>query len=306
VNRDNLELPVHTLGIRPLRVIVQRFDQHHPTRTKGAHRHAFFELMFLEQGGGTHYFGGRGIDTKDGDLYLIAPGEVHDVSALTTACGWLVVFEASAIGLTSAPAAVNLPGELLLMSFLRPLGTQFGHFSIPKKHHTFWLERIVALQDELLHKRLGYVEAASWYLKLMLLEAARLAATELQDVSLHKQPLLTKVFAFIEGHFRESISLTDVARAVKRSRSHLTALVRSETGRTVLEWINERRLTEARRLLLDTYWSVERIAHEVGFTDAIYFTRRWRKATGTTPSQWRQTYRAHATKKGLRQTDKSS
>ena len=76
-----------------------------------------------------------------------------------------------------------------------------------------------------------------------------------------------------------------------RSRSHLTALVRRETGRTVLEWITERRLAEARRLLLDTDLSVERVALASGFSDAAYFTRRWRVAMRTTPHAWRAMHR---------------
>lgn len=282
---------MHTLGRRATRVVVQRFDDAHPTRAMPVHRHAFFELFFLERGGGTHRFADREVPALDGDLFVIAPGETHDTRGLRGARGWVVAFDASAIGVAAAGASHALPGELLLLSFLRPSGSIGGHFRVPLERRAFWTHLVEALRDELAQGRLGHADAARWYLKLLLLEATRLAAAELSDLSTRARPLLARVFAVIEARFREPISLAHVAREVGRSRSHLTALVRRETGRTVLEWIHERRLTEARRLLLDTDLSVERVAEACGFPDASYFTRRWRAATRTTPHAWRARHR---------------
>ena len=71
----------------------------------------------------------------------------------------------------------------------------------------------------------------------------------------------------IEARFSEKISLVDIARAVGRSPSHLTTVVREQTGMTVQQWIIERRMSEARqRLLLGNDENVEIVAERVGAT----------------------------------------
>ena len=90
-------------------------------------------------------------------------------------------------------------------------------------------------------------------------------------------------FSFIEDRYGEPISLRDVARAVSLSRGHLTTVVRRKTGRTVQEWIAERRMAEARRLLVETDLEAEEVSRRVGYGEAGYFVRSFRRNHGTTP-----------------------
>jgi len=60
------------------------------------------------------------------------------------------------------------------------------------------------------------------------------------------------------------------------------------TGRTVQEWIGERRIAEARRLLVETDLAVEEVGRRVGYRDPGYFVRPFRRAQGTTPLGWRR------------------
>lgn len=115
-------------------------------------------------------------------------------------------------------------------------------------------------------------------------------AVGLQEGLLSPQPLLLlNVFRFIEEHYQEPISLQDVAIAVGRSRAYLTDLVRKKTGKTVLNWIVERRMSEARRLLLETNQTIEWIAETVGYFDRRHFSRQFLRHHGTNPQEWRKT-----------------
>jgi AraC family transcriptional regulator, transcriptional activator of pobA len=108
------------------------------------------------------------------------------------------------------------------------------------------------------------------------------------DLRLNDEPLLAEVFGFIEERYSERVSLRDVARAVSLSRGHLTTVVRRKTGRTVQEWIAERRMAEARRLLVQTDLAVEEVGRRVGYRDAGYFVRTFRRTHGATPLGWRR------------------
>ena len=124
-----------------------------------------------------------------------------------------------------------------------------------------------------------------------LFNTAKLAG-ELQQWFLHPRPLLLSVFRFIEEHYQDSISLRDVAEVVGRSPAYLTDLVRRETGKTVLGWIVERRMAEARRLLLETSQSIEHITEAVGYFDRRHFSRQFLRLHGTNPQAWRKKHQS--------------
>jgi len=116
--------------------------------------------------------------------------------------------------------------------------------------------------------------------------------SRVEKILLQSQPLLNDVFRFIETNYQDSISLREVAEAVGRSPAYLTDLVRRETGKTVLSWIIERRMAEARRLLLETEQSVEQIAETVGYSDRRHFSRQFLRLHKVAPQAWRRTYQS--------------
>lgn len=69
---------------------------------------------------------------------------------------------------------------------------------------------------------------------------------------------------------------------------YLTTLVRRRTGRTVVDWITERRMVQARQLLTETDLPVNEIARSVGPSDPGYFARVFRHNDGVTPRAWRR------------------
>jgi AraC-like DNA-binding protein len=111
----------------------------------------------------------------------------------------------------------------------------------------------------------------------------------MQNAVVHKaEALLDQVFKFIEANYQQSIGLNDVAQAVGYSPAYLTDLVRRQTGQPVHDWIIERRLTEACRLLRETTDSASRIAEITGYQTTGYFFRQFRQRHGTTPRVWRK------------------
>jgi AraC-like DNA-binding protein len=104
-------------------------------------------------------------------------------------------------------------------------------------------------------------------------------------------PQLREVFDFIEANYRQPITLCDVAEAVGYSPAYLTDLVRRQTGQTVNRWIIQRRMAEARSLLIETHQSVDSIAQAVGYFNAGHFFRQFRQYHSTTPQAWRKAQR---------------
>jgi AraC-like DNA-binding protein len=59
-------------------------------------------------------------------------------------------------------------------------------------------------------------------------------------------------------------------------------------GKTVTDMIQERIVMEAKRLLFHSDLSVKEIGYSLGFEDAAYFNRAFKKKAGTTPLEFRQ------------------
>ncbi|MBA2682855.1 MAG: helix-turn-helix transcriptional regulator [Ktedonobacteraceae bacterium] len=253
------------------------------------HVHQYFEIVYIEAGEGMHGIEDHSVPTSEGDVFLIAPGEMHDTSCLKGACKWVVAFGADALNPshTDAITFVMPTDELLLLAFFRPLGIETEHFCVPVIDRPRWIERFHLLERELHAQRLGYEDAARSLLVLLLTDVARLAFNQEHSPILPSRLLLTQIFRYIDAHFRDPISLREVATNVGHASAYLTDLVRRETGRTVLEWIVERRMTEARYLLRETNQTIQQIAEVVGYGHTGHFIKQFKRLHGMTPSAWR-------------------
>ncbi len=105
-------------------------------------------------------------------------------------------------------------------------------------------------------------------------------------------PILSEVFNYINENYNQPIDLGDVARAVGYAPAHLTNLVGRQTGKTIHQWIVDRRMAAVRSLLLETNQSVEEIAAAVGYFNPSNFYRQFRQFHGMSPRAWRKKHRS--------------
>jgi AraC-like DNA-binding protein len=96
-----------------------------------------------------------------------------------------------------------------------------------------------------------------------------------------------RIARWVQRHHHRDATLGELAAELKLSVSRCGHLVRQLTNRTFPELIREARLAQAARLLQSGDEPVRRIAAQVGFTDAGYFNRVFRRAFGTSPQVFR-------------------
>ena len=89
----------------------------------------------------------------------------------------------------------------------------------------------------------------------------------------------------------EPLSLDILADVAKMSRRTFTRRFREMTGATVTQWLNAERVARAQQLLETTDLSVERITAEVGFGTALSLRQQFSAQLGTSPSNYRRTFR---------------
>ncbi len=279
-------------GVSPVSVARLDRDSLDGSDADHAHSHDFLLLAYYERGGGSLRIGDRQWPVETGDAYVIAPGVVlgvgDDPSGLAEAEGWAVFFPPEGLGPQAPDALLAWRAHPLLFPFARGAASGAQRLTVPATDRRAWSERLSALELELRERRDGYREAVVAHLTLLLVDVSRLTADVVGDLRLKGEPLLADVFGFIEEQYHERISLRDVAAAVNLSPAHLTTTVRRKTGRTVQEWIAERRMAQSRRLLVETDLTVEEIGRKVGYADPVYFVRSFRRTHGSTPLRWRR------------------
>jgi AraC family transcriptional regulator of arabinose operon len=99
---------------------------------------------------------------------------------------------------------------------------------------------------------------------------------------------LLRAIEFIDGNLRADLSLATLARTSNLSVSRFAHLFRTQLGTTPQQFVERRRLDAACRLLELTTRPVTSIAAEVGFTNPLYFSTRFRAHTSHSPTQYRQ------------------
>lgn len=256
-----------------------------------AHTHDFPMLTYFTRGGGTLSAAGRTRRIEAGDLYVIAPGDVVGVGnhdGLASAEGMGVIFTPDALRSDAPGSLLSWRSHPLLLPFVRGSGGGVLQLAVPPTDRERWAERIAALDRELRERRDGHWDAALAHLTLLLVEVSRLAVDVVGDLRLNDEPLLAEVFAVIERRYAEQLSLRDVARAVNLSAGHVTTTVRRRTARTVQDWITERRMAQARRLLVETDLSIAAVGRQAGYPDPGYFARSFRTRHGVSPRGYRR------------------
>ena len=100
--------------------------------------------------------------------------------------------------------------------------------------------------------------------------------------------LVQKVIARTEADLTADLSLKAHASYLNVNPSYLSTLFKKETGQTLTEFVNQKRIQHVILLLNSTNMQIQTVAQHCGIPDINYFTRMFKKQVGKTPSEYRQ------------------
>ena len=101
-------------------------------------------------------------------------------------------------------------------------------------------------------------------------------------------PLVRKAVLLVEADLTQDLSLSAVAAALNISPGYLSGLFHRETGRTLTEHVNEKRLEQGARLLRSGSMQIQTVAQHCGIPDVNYFSKLFKKQYGQTPREYRK------------------
>lgn len=260
---------------------LQRLENHlaqFPAVSK-PHAHSFYLLLYVTQGHGTHTIDAYTHELRPGSLFFLAPGQAHAWQLSADAQGYIVFFSA-AFYQRQYPAA-RLAAYPFFDPAQRPsLYLPPGQNEIEPLFASMLAEKQQAAPNE--------YEVVGAYLFLTLELAARAYAPAAAPPPAHAQEQVRAFTQLLDHHFRQHKTVRFYAEQLHLTPNHLNAVCRRLLAKTASDLIHARIIAEAQRLLRHSAQTVAQIADALGFDDASYFTRYFRKYAGQTPETFRQ------------------
>ncbi|MDZ7618863.1 MAG: substrate-binding domain-containing protein [Patescibacteria group bacterium] len=125
----------------------------------------------------------------------------------------------------------------------------------------------------------------------LVIEAVRVVSRPSSAAMAVEDPLVATALRFIRTHAKEAIDVADVVRHCAVSQRSLGLHFQAVLGSSVKAELQRVRIDWAKRLLAETGLSIEKVADNAGFGSLSYFCHAFRRATGTTPAEYRHRYR---------------
>jgi two-component system response regulator YesN len=99
--------------------------------------------------------------------------------------------------------------------------------------------------------------------------------------------VLEEILQFIHKHYIEDISMQDAAEAMNYSNAYFCKLFKQGFDKSFITYLTEYRVEKAKQLLIDVTINVKEISDKVGYKDANYFAKVFKRVVGVTPSEYR-------------------
>lgn len=249
------------------------------------HYHEFFQIFFLRgRARVMHDF--SEFTAAENTLVFMSPGQVHTARPAPGLIGTTVSFTQAFFDHFAPPPSQLFEYPFFFATHARPwLGVTPA--DAPSIGEIF-----TTMEREFDAAQPGAAEILRALLHILLVRAERLYAGVHPPRAVTRATQLARQFQIaVEQHFREWDSVSDYAQALGVSANHLHDVIREQIGHAAGEIIRQRRLLDAKRLLLHSDLTAAEIGYRVGFQDPSYFSRFFKRATSVTPSAFREEIR---------------
>ncbi len=251
-----------------------KLERHRVDEPVTLHFHEYCELEVVTAGAGEMVLNGDLYPLTPGTVYLLSPLDFHEVRPSR--------------GLEILNFSFR---EDLLREDVRLAWTAKGTPLLFSREAGKLTELYLAeMERELARSDPWAARAREDLLELMVLHLTRLEA---EPVRREGDRRLEAALRYLYAHFREPVTLGDLARFCGYSPPYLSRLFRKALGRTFVDLVTELRVRNAKMRLTVTDDSIVRIAEDSGFTSTAHFFRVFRAAVGLSPKAFRAAARGN-------------
>ncbi len=239
------------------------------------HRHAYHEIIWVRYGSAVHLMDGESVELPMHSLVSIPKDCIHSIYPSRDCKASVIRFRAEFLQNASHQLFSKFNGNSIIH-------TTEEQAAIIESYLGLICYESRQADPYSLHKFRHLL--AAFILKI---EELRLLQSPLKAYSLSKSGFIWERFnTLLEEKFHSEHRAGYYSKTIGVSARKLCDIVMLNTGKYVSDFIMERVITEAKRMILVTDFSIKEIAFQLGFEEQSYFTKVFKKHTGITPTEF--------------------
>ena len=247
------------------------------------HDHSAVEIVLVLEGTVTYTIDDAVYQVHKGEVLIVPPDMLHSLSMGDGSSRYLFLFE---------------PDAIMTMRDIKSMAVYFNkpfHLRDGSDAHVRIRELLLRTRDayekrELMWNTVCYSSLLRIYAMLGQRYLSGIKPRSGDGLRNMDSEVITAVMTYINNHYREELSLEDVAKFAGFSRYYFSRSFKRQTGYSFKDYLCQKRLQVAMDLLIRTNRSMREVAIESGFGSVATFNRVFREKKGCTPTQYRAIY----------------
>jgi AraC family transcriptional regulator, transcriptional activator of pobA len=261
---------------------IETRSQKHGWKIKQHIHTSLFQIFCIEKGCGKLLIENKEFQFKDACLMVIPENTLHGFEYEEKIQGTVLTISVSFLTqLFKLNPKINL--ELGKLRILNP------------DKNTVEFQFIISLIEKIREEIFGYLPEREIMLQSLfttfLTNIYRITQSQHEESIIQNQRSLTIFKLFIDrikDTKKPQKTILEYANEIKITPIHLNRICQNITQKTATQVVNDFFVGEAQRLLLHTSLSISEVAYQLNFEDAAYFSRLFKKNTGTSPKEFRE------------------
>lgn len=235
-------------------------------------------VCLILEGSGTHVIDFEKIDIIPNRLFFVKPEQVHFWEVRPGSKFAVVQF------------SMDFLTELFNYNSIPAINTSFEpYIDLEPDSATLFFNILKKIDHENRYDQLNSNKIIQTHIFLLLSEIERLVTSvSVKPKNSHKDIILDDFKSLLNKKYKEITSVNEYARQLNITPNYLNIVVKETTGLTANELMHNRVTLEAKRLLINEHLDIEQIAFDLGFKDASYFARFFKRSTGLSPTRFRE------------------
>lgn len=258
-----------------------------PSFVFAGEQHDFWEIVYVDRGAVEITRDGESVILPQGNILFHQPNEFHTIRSYDSAPSLLIV----SFVCRSAAMSHFIRYQGKMNKSLKPILKDIA----AEAESTYFLPKNDPDLKMLVRRNtaaIGAEQMIKSYLEQFLVLMIR-DINEHRDVSVfssHKN-LETHLVSEIKGYLRERLTqrvcIDDICNTFGYSKTYLSQLFKKQCGVSLMTYYNRKRIDYAKKLILENSYSFTQISNQLAFDNPQYFARVFKRITGQTPSEFR-------------------
>ena len=253
------------------------------------HTLTYYDITFVTEGEGKFSIDNQTNEATSRDVFFSKPGEIRNWDTRHIVNGYALIFEDEFLS--------SLFKDSLFVQHLSffQSGKTSSKLQLPDELYMRILQILRNIKTEID----TYKQNDVYVLRALLYEVLMLLDREYKKVNMEEETTskevgnihINKFMKLVESHLKEQHSVQYYADKLCITPNYLNEIVTSTKGISAKQYIRNKVMDEAQRLLTYTDFPISDIAFELHFSTVSYFIRSFRQYTGTTPLLYRRTHK---------------